>query len=365
MKTLVLCLDRDDDLGRKAGVASPVIGRAANIGAATRLAVADPEDSDVNTIFGGIEEYDRLIGAGAEVEIVSIAGDYDVGVISDSKIASQIDNLLDGQGFDNVILVSDGAEDEAVLPIIASRIKINSVKRIRVKQSESIESTYYLLKEFISDPKVRGALFIPIGLACIAYAACSLINRPGLAVAAIIGTVGTYLLYNGFGIGQSIDKYRETATESLYKGRISFVTYLAAILIGIIATIQGADACWEGIAVDIFPGYIVLSTIFMQASVWWYVAAGLFLGFGKIIDLHLEERPIGKAGAFPFFVIATGLLLWSASAYILATAGIYQNYGIQQLMFSIGGAVVIALVGIYVASRNYRGDAQNVNVNDP
>jgi len=365
MKTLVLCLDRDDDLGRKAGVKSPVIGRVANIEAATNLAIVDPEDSDINTIFGGIEEYDRLIEAGVDAEIVSIAGDYDVGVVSDSKITSQIDDLLGSHPFDSVILVSDGAEDEAVLPIVESRIKINSVKRIRVKQSESIESTYYLLKEFISDPKVRGAIFIPIGLACIAYAASSLINRPELAVAAILGTVGTYLLYNGFGVGQSIDKYRENATESLYRGRISFVTYLAAILIGIIATIQGANACWEGITGDIFPGYVILSMIFIQTSVWWYVAAGLFLGFGKIIDLRLEERPIGRAWAFPFFATAIGLLLWSTSAYILANTGVYRDYGIEKLILSIGGAVVIALLGIYVASRNYGEEAQNADLDHP
>jgi len=313
MRTLVLCLDRDDDIGRKAGIASPVIGRSANIEAATKLAVADPEDSDINTIFGGIQEYDRLSAAGTDVEIVCIAGDRDVGVVSDNKIALQIDDLLGKGEFGNVIFISDGAEDESVLPIIESRIKINSVKRIRVKQSESI------------------------GLAFIVYAASVVAEQPGLAVAGILGVVGTYLLYTGFGVGSSIGRYRETATESLYRGKISFITYIAAIIIGIIATIQGANACWEGITGDIFPGYVILSMIFVQASVWWYVASGLFLGFGKIVDLRLEGRAIGRAWAFPFFVIAAGLLLWAASAYILTTTEYQQGYGIQHLILSIVG----------------------------
>jgi len=355
MKTLILCLDRDDDLGRKAGVASPVIGRSANIEAATKLAIADPADSDVNTIFGGIEEYDRLTGLGIDAEIVSMAGDRDVGVVSDNKIASQMDDLMSEYAFDNVTLVSDGAEDESVLPIVQSRLAVNSVKRIRVKQSESIEGTYYLLKEFLSDPKVRGALFIPIGLACIAYAASSLVGRPELAVAAIIGSVGAYLLYSGYGVGESIERHRESATESLYRGKIGFVTYLAAILIGVIATVQGANACWEGLTSEIFPGYLLLSMIFVQASVWWYVAAGVSLGFGKIVDLHLDRRVIGRAWAFPFSVVAIGLLLWGASAYILAATGEYTGYGIQHLALSIGGAIVIALTGIYVSTRDTRG----------
>ena len=355
MKTLVLCLDRDDDIGRKAGIAGPVIGRGANLEAATKLAVSDPEDSDINTIFGGIQEYDRLRGAGVAVEIVCIAGDRDVGVVSDNKIALQMDDLLGRDEFENVIFVSDGAEDESVLPIIESRIKINSIKRIRVKQSESIESTYYLLKEFFSDPKIRSAIFIPIGLAFIVYAASVAARRPELAVAAILGVVGAYLLYNGFGIGSSISRYSENATESLYRGKLSFITYIVAVIIGIIATVQGVNACWEGIAGDIFPGYVILSMIFVQASVWWYVAAGLFLGFGKIVDMRLEGSAVGRSWAFPFFVTATGLLLWGASAYILTTTEYQQGYGIQHLVLSIVGAIAIALVGIYVAARRYGG----------
>ncbi|RLG28413.1 hypothetical protein DRO03_09895 [Methanosarcinales archaeon] len=353
MRTLVLCLDRDDDIGRKAGIASPVIGRSANIEAATKLAVADPEDSDINTIFGGVQEYDRLSAVGTDVEIVCIAGDRDVGVVSDNKIALQIDDLLDGGDFWNVIFISDGAEDESVLPIIESRIKINSVKRIRVKQSESIESTYYLIKEVLSDPKIRGTIFIPIGLAFIVYAVSVIFKQPGLAVAGILGGGGTYLLYNGFGVGSSIDRYRETATDSLYRGRISFITYIAAIILGLIATVQGANACWDGMTGEIFPGYVLLSMIFVQASVWWYVSAGLFLGSGKIVDLRLEGRVIGKAWAFPFFVASAGLLLWAASAYILTTTEYQQGYGIQDLILSIVGAIMIALSGIYVATKRY------------
>ena len=64
MDVLVLCIDRDNDLGRKGGVESPVVGRQANIDAALKLGMADPEDSDVNTIFGGIKLLDELIASG-------------------------------------------------------------------------------------------------------------------------------------------------------------------------------------------------------------------------------------------------------------------------------------------------------------
>ena len=58
MKKLVLCVDRDDDMGEKAHVISPVIGRQENLNAAVALALVDPEDSDVNTTLAGIKIYD-------------------------------------------------------------------------------------------------------------------------------------------------------------------------------------------------------------------------------------------------------------------------------------------------------------------
>jgi putative membrane protein len=53
-RTLVLCVDRDDDLGRKVGIDGPVVGRDAVEEAARRLALADPEDSDANGLFAAV-----------------------------------------------------------------------------------------------------------------------------------------------------------------------------------------------------------------------------------------------------------------------------------------------------------------------
>lgn len=47
---LVLCVDLDDDLGRKTEKQTPIIGRGSVEEAAVALATADPEDSDVNEI---------------------------------------------------------------------------------------------------------------------------------------------------------------------------------------------------------------------------------------------------------------------------------------------------------------------------
>ncbi len=65
--------------------------------------------------------------------------------------------------------MSDGAEDESIVPIIQSRVKIDSVRRVVVKQSEHLESTFYVIKRLFEDPKVFShvlatlrSLFVPL-----------------------------------------------------------------------------------------------------------------------------------------------------------------------------------------------------------
>ena len=132
MKTLVLCVDRDDDFGRKAGLNSPFIGREENMIAANGLALKDPEDSDINTIFAAISMYDEMLKKGVDVEIATLCGDIHVGYESDLALTTQLETVINITSADRVILVSDGAEDEYIYPIISSRIKVDSVKKVYV-----------------------------------------------------------------------------------------------------------------------------------------------------------------------------------------------------------------------------------------
>ena len=81
MKTLILNVDRDDDLGRKAKVKTPIIGVKDNIDAANKLGLADPEDSDLNAIFSAISTYNSLTSKKEkDVEIATICGHINVGL---------------------------------------------------------------------------------------------------------------------------------------------------------------------------------------------------------------------------------------------------------------------------------------------
>jgi len=356
MEILVLCIDRDDDLGRKAGIVSPVVGRAANVEATLALGLADPEDSDVNTILGGIQVYDDLASQGRAVEIASVAGDPNVGLVSDGKIAHQIDHLLERFRPQGVVVVSDGAEDEAILPIIQSRVKVEGVKRVLVKQSHNLESTYYLLKQVFRDPKISHTFFIPIGLALLIYSTFSFIGRSDFAVMAILAAVGVYLLFRGLGLDDFIDSTKETFKGNLYRGKIAFITYVLAAVLVLIATIQGSAKFWDYYTGDIWYGYIVLMMVFVYYSVWWYVAAAICVNLGQVLDLYIEGVGDERAYSYPFFILATGLIFWSASVFILVNSAgmafpLISGQSTQYLAASAVLAILIALLGVKISRK--------------
>ncbi len=177
MKTLVLCVDRDDDLGTKAGINGPVIGRDENLKASVALGLADPEDVDTNTILSGVQLYDDLVKRGMQAEIATISGDSHVGFQSDLILANQLENVLEVVKPDRAILISDGAEDESIYPVISSRIKIDSVRRVYVKQSRSIEGTYNMVMKTLQDEKMRRKWIVPLSLILIIWGFLSLFTK--------------------------------------------------------------------------------------------------------------------------------------------------------------------------------------------
>ena len=167
VRTLVITVDRDNDLGVKAGIRGSVVGRRQVLTAALRLGIADPEESDTNAILGALHQHD-LIAENAdpndEVEIAILTGDERVGVKSDRNIAQQLEDVIAEFQPDRGILVTDGMEDESVLPILTSRLSIDHVEKIIVRQSKGIEGTYYYIAKAIEDPRWRARLLVPISI---------------------------------------------------------------------------------------------------------------------------------------------------------------------------------------------------------
>lgn len=322
-KTLVLSVDRDDDIGYKAKVVSPCVGRAACLKAANTLALADPEDSDVNAIFQAIKIFDELASKGEDVEVAVIAGNHLHMIEGDRKIATTLADVVRDTSSTQCILVSDGAEDEYVIPIIQSKIPVSSIRRVIVNQMPNLEGTYYILKKLLDDPKISRVVLVPLGLAMLLYAAAYLLDYPTLATILVIGVIGMYLLFKGFGIDEIVHGVLEALRNSLSRGRFSFVTYTATILLIIIGFVMGLTNLLRYYSNEEGLGILIYLMTFIYGSIEWFIVAGIVVSVGIIIDVYLNEREqLGKVIVFPFFVIAIGLILSGASVYLISVSDV-------------------------------------------
>ncbi len=241
VEALILCIDRDDDLGKKAGVRGPVIGERENFRAAQALGVADPEDSDVNAIFAAIKTKREVSHLYKGTEIVTLTGDKEVGVKSDQKIRNQLLRVLDRFKPEGVIVVSDGTEDDKILPLIQSETKILGVNTVTVKLSRPLESAYFRLQDFFKkvgeNPHQARVLFgIPGALifliVLLSYIGISMVDL-------ILATLGIYLLAKGFGYDEQLFNGLSEVKNSLVRGNIYKVFNLIGVFIIALALITG------------------------------------------------------------------------------------------------------------------------------
>lgn len=235
-RVLVACIDRDNDLGKNGGVETPVFGRDQCINAGTRLAIEDPEDADANAIFGAIKIYEELVTKGYETEVAIIAGAYNRGIEADEKISSELIAVLSKFKAEGVVIVSDGEDDETVIPLIQAMVPVISIQRIIMRHSRSVEYSYAVfgkyVKMLIYDPRyskfflgVPGALLIASGFATIFG-----FTREALAI--VLSILGVAFVIRAFDIDKAIGSLNRT-TPSTFIRIFSTFAGIMIILVGI------------------------------------------------------------------------------------------------------------------------------------
>ena len=228
---LVVCVDRDNDLGRKGKVKGPVIGREASIRAAAKLALADPEDSDVNSIFAAVKKFREVKKLYPAAEVAVLTGHGKSGLESDKEIHRQLDIVLNKFPADGIVLVTDGAEDDQVMPILQGRAPIISKETVHVKQAKEVESTFYTIKEALKDPYLARMVFGVPGLLLVMYGVLFLLNAEALYLPVVTSVIGVYFLARGTGIEEKVTSTVSNFSRSVSLQRTSFPFYLAMVFI--------------------------------------------------------------------------------------------------------------------------------------
>ena len=279
---LVVCVDRDDDVGKKAGITTPVIGRDACIEAAQRLALEDPEDADSNAIFSAIKTYEDLVSKGYKAQVVTVAGVESRGVQGDEKIAAEIKLVLKKFSADGAVIVSDGEDDEMVIPIIQNIIPVVSVQRVVMKVSRTIEHSYAVFGKFLKmvvyDPKyskfflgVPGILLLIGGIGVVTGYTAEIF-------AVLVSILGAAFLIRAFDIDKVWAHWAKPTPEGF--------TRMFTLITGLIL-----------IAASVPAGITTVSTVYTSGNV-------------EIAQLLTNEVVVGQfvSGMIPFLWIGLGTI---------------------------------------------------------
>ncbi|MBI5051195.1 DUF373 family protein [Candidatus Micrarchaeota archaeon] len=345
---LIICIDRDNDLYEKAKVSGPVIGRENNLQGAIKLSLADPEDPDSNTMFYAVKLYDQLKKDGENVEVVTLTGHKKLGYTADREISEQLDRIIENTNATSAILVSDGASDEEVIPIIKSRIKINSSKIVFVKQAKELEKTYFVLLEKLKDPYYSRII---IGIPAILLLMFSLSSYFGLSWQPVGMVVGIYLIMKGLGIDDLIITVLKDFRFSF--GNPSWIAYIGAAFVFMVGLLVSYLVFGEGISIGLKNEKLISYLLSNTAII--FVSCFLFVIIGKSIDAMAEGKKflVTRYALYSVAVLLAAMILKTGSDWVVNLREPYVS--LSDFLITLVLAIVAGYVSTYVI-KEIRGE---------
>lgn len=249
-RLLVICVDRDDDVGQKAGIATPVVGRDACIEAAQRLALEDPEDADSNAIFSAIKTYEDLVSRGYEAEVVTVAGVESRGVQADEKVAAEVRAVLEKFPGAGAVIVSDGEDDESVIPVIQGVMPVISVKRVVMKVSRSVEYSYAVLGRYLKmvayDSKYSKFFLGVPGILLLVGGVATVLGYTTELFAVLVSVLGGAFLVRAFDVDRAWSNWTKPTLPGLVR--------LFMMAAGVLLILSSIPAGLSVVDMDMFGG---------------------------------------------------------------------------------------------------------------
>jgi len=357
-RILVLCVDRDGDLETKASVKTPIVGRTGNLDAAVALALRDPEEPDANAIFEAVRIYDRLNNEKKPEEILEIAtlsGSAFGGVGADRKIVAGLNELLGAFPAGEVILVTDGYSDEAVLPLVQSRVPVSSVRRIVMKHSESIEETAALftkyLRMIIENPRYsRIALGLP-GLLILILGVLAIFGWVQYYLIAFVIVLSVFLVVKGFGVDRAAKgfyKWTKEYTPPPIRVQISNYSTLAGALCIVLAVYLGwTEAASKIVSPSDLAGWLSIlpmaSGIFIDGSILLIIVGVCVALLGRAVRWYIEHD--AKLLRNAALIVIVG---WSHQIFMATSDLLQGRAAIGKLIFSITFGILIGIASVSV-----------------
>ena len=330
-KLLVICIDRDDDLGRKTGISTPVVGRNACIEAAQRLALEDPEDADSNSIFFAVKTYEDLVSKGYEAQVITVTGVENRGVQADEKVASEIKSVLKKFSANGAVIVSDGEDDEMVIPVIQNVIPVISVQRVVMQVSRTIEHSYAVFGKFLKlvmyNPKYS-KFFLGVPGILLLIGGIGAVTGYNVEIFAVLITIlGGAFLIRAFDIDKAWTNWAKPTPEGFTR-MFTLITGLILIAASIPAGITTVSSVYTSGTVEITSllGNEVVIGQFVSGMIpfLWIGLGTIFVGilFSNWLNRKLRHisdilRLIVLVALYPTVHQFTNILMYEESSFSL------------------------------------------------
>ena len=330
-KLLVICVDRDNDVGEKTGIVTPVVGRNACIEAAQRLALEDPEDADSNSIFYAIKTYEDLVSKGYDSEIITVAGVEDRGVQADEKIAREIRQVLEKFSANGAVIVSDGEDDESVIPIIQNILPVVSVQRVVMRVSRSVEYSYAVFGKYLKmiayDSKYSKFFLGVPGILLLIGGIASVFNYTTEIFAVLVSILGAAFLVRAFDVDRAWSSWSKPTPAGFIR-IFTMVTGVILILASVPAGISVVDPALitEDIQVsEIISNQIIIGQFISGAMpIIWIGLGSIFGGIllsnwlgGSLKKISDVLRLIVLGAIYPTVEQFTNILIFDESSFTL------------------------------------------------
>jgi len=330
-KLLVICKDRDDDLGRKTGIPTPVVGRDACIEAAQRLALEDPEDADSNSIFFAIKTYEDLVSKGYKAQVVTVTGVENRGVQADEKVASEIKSVLKKFSANGAVIVSDGEDDEMVIPVIQNIIPIISVQRVVMQVSRTIEHSYAVFGKFLKlvmyNPKYSKFFLGVPGILLLIGGIGAVTGYNAEIFAVLISILGGAFLIRAFDIDKAWVNWAKPTPEGFTR-MFTLITGLILIAASVPAGIASVSAVYTSGNVEIanlLTNEIVVGQFVSGMIPFLWIGLGtIFVGilFSNWLNRKLRHisdilRLVVLVALYPTIHQFTNILMYEESSFSL------------------------------------------------
>jgi putative membrane protein len=330
-RLLVICIDRDNDVGEKAGIVTPVVGRDACIEAAQRLALEDPEDADSNSIFAAIKTYEDLISKGYKVEVITVAGVKNRGVQADEKILAETRKVLEKFAANGAVIVSDGEDDESVIPVIQNVLPVVSVQRVVMKVSRSVEYSYAVFGKYLKmiayDSRYSKFFLGVPGILLLIGGIATVFDFTAEIFAVLVSILGGAFLIRAF----DIDRAWSNWSKPTPMGFIRIFTMVAGILL-ILSSVPAGMSTVDPKLIENNPELITMITD--KVIIGQFVAGALpilWIGMGAIVAGVLLSNWIGGiprqisdilriivlAALYPTIAQFTNIMIYDESSFTL------------------------------------------------